>query len=175
MNMSENETFDWKDSLPPPKEFDLLPEGDAEFEVLKLDRARKEMGKLGTVNVAIVKLLVTSMIAQTDPQPVEVNLPLSPKTVFKLYQFFAAIGQYKHGDVESGTPFTPNWSKVVGATGLCVVKHRPWKTKDGQERKGADIDVFLDEHGRTKASDKPRAVGKTESNSKEQSFDQVPF
>jgi hypothetical protein len=169
------ETFDFNEPLPPPQDFANLPEGDAEFEVLKLDRARKEMGKLGTVNVAIVKLLVTSLAEKCDPQPVEVNLPLSPKVVFKLYQFFAAIGQYNHGDVESGKPFTPNWGKVVGSTGLCVVKLRAWKGKDGNERKSPEVDTFLDDKGRTRASDSPRAVGNAANAETEASFDHVPF
>lgn len=159
--MSEKE-FGWNDALPPPREFELLPEGDAQFEVLKLERARKDMGKLGEVNVAIVTLLVASYAAGAEPQSVECNLPLSPKTVFKLYQFFASIGQYKHGDVESGKPFTPNWSKIVGKTGNCVVKHRTWKGRDGADRKGNEIDAFLDDQGRTRASDQPRTVGATE-------------
>jgi len=174
--MSDNETWNWDEPLPEPKEFEILPEGDAEFEVLKVDRARKEMGKLGTVNVAIVKLLVTSLVSKgADPKTVEENLPLSPKVVFKLYQFFASIGQYQHGDVENGKPFRPNWAKVAGATGLCVVKHRPWTGKDGVERKSEQIDTFLDEKGRTRASDKPRAVGVTATAGDEQTFDQVPF
>ena len=55
--MSETKEIGWGDALPPPKEFELLPEGDAQFEVLKIERARKEMGKLGTCNVAVLRWL----------------------------------------------------------------------------------------------------------------------
>jgi len=158
-----NDEIGWNEPLPPPKEFELLPEGDAQFEVLKLERVRKDMGKLGTCNVAVLHLLVASY-SGGDSQPMECNLPLHTKTVFKLYQFFAAIGQYTHGDVENGKPFTPNWAKVVGQQGNCVLKHRAWAGKDGKERKSPDIDVFLDESGRTRASDAPRKVGPASDN-----------
>lgn len=156
--MSDKE-LGWNDALPPPQEFALLPEGDAQFEVLKLERARKTMGKLGEVNVGVVTLLVASYAPGAESDTIECNLPLSPKTVFKLYQFFAAIGQYKHGDVESGKPFTPNWAKVVGCTGNCVIKHRKWTGRDGAEKTGHEVDAFLDAEGRTRASDDPRKVG----------------
>lgn len=159
--MSEQKDIGWGDALPPPKEFELLPEGDAQFEVLKIERARKEMGKLGTCNVAVLSLLVASFNGG-DPAPVEVNLALHPKTVFKIYQFFAAIGQYNHGDVENGKPFTPNWSKVTGQSGNCVIKHRKWTGRDGKEKVGFDVDAFLDADGRTRAGDEKRTVGKAD-------------
>lgn len=158
--MTDKADFGWDEALPPPREFALLPEGDAKFEVLKLERVRKDMGKkLGTCNVAVLSLLVTSYIDPENPLPIEVNLPLSHLIVFKLYQFFAAIGQYTHGDVEAGKPFQPNWNEVVGSTGLCVVKHRPWKGRDGVERHDNDIEAYLDDQGRTRATDDPRVVG----------------
>ncbi len=160
MSDDHNDGFDWNAELPPPKEFEILPEGDAEFEVLKLERARKEMGKLGTVNVAILTLMVKSQVDQkADSKTIETNLPLSPKTVFKLYQFFASIGQYTHGEVENGKPFTPNWAKIVGKGGYCVIKHHPWKDRNGKERFSEEVVAFLDSKGRQRASDQPREVG----------------
>lgn len=159
---TDSNGFGWTDALPPPNEFKLLPEGDAQFEVLKLERARREFGKLGTCNIADVTVRVASYADPDNPQEVDAALPLHPKVAFKLYQFFAALGLYQHGDVESGKPFRPDWSKVVGKCGLCTIKHRPWKGKDGAERKSAEIDAFLDDQGRTRASDKPRTVGAAE-------------
>lgn len=159
--MSETKEIGWGDALPPPKEFELLPEGDAQFEVLKFERVRKEMGKLGTCNVGVLHLLVASFNGG-EAQPVECNLPLHEKTVFKLYQFFAAIGQYTHGDVENGKPFVPNWGKVTGTTGNCVIKHRKWTGRDGKDKTGSEVDVFLDANGRTRASDPARTVGKAD-------------
>lgn len=158
--MTENtDTFDWNAPLPPPQERVTLPEGDAKFEVLDLKRERKEMGKLGTVNVAVVTLLVTSLVAPEASDKMEENLPLSPSMVWKLYQFFASIGQYQHGDVEGGKPFTPNWGKVKASEGFCTIKMRDWTTKKGEARKSPQIDQFLDAQGRARASDEPRPIG----------------
>lgn len=157
--MSETNGFGWNDELPPPQEYKTMPEGDAQFEVLKLVRARRDFGKLGTCNIADVTLRVASYADADNPQEIEVALALHPKMAFKHYQFFAAIGMYKHGDVEAGKPFRPDWPKIVGKVGLCTIKHREWKGKDGATRKSADVDLFLDDQGRSRASDKPRAVG----------------
>ena len=155
-----NETgYGWNDDLPPPKEFVLMPEGDAQFEVLKMERARRDWGKLGTVNVADLTLRVVSFAAPDDPQELEAAIPLHPKMAWKAYQFFASIGQYKHGDVEAGKPFRPNWAKVEGACGCCTIKHRPWKNKAGKEMKSPEVNDFLDEQGRSRASDPVREVG----------------
>lgn len=154
----------WDDELPPPQEFKLLPEGDAKFEVLKLDRIRKEMGKLGMVHCGVVTLLVSSLVDPDITETLEENLPLSQKTVFKLYQFFAAIGQYAHGDVEAGKPFKPNWGKVVGEQGYCVIEHHPWKGKDGAERKSPQVACYLDAQGRARASDEARVIEVAEDN-----------
>jgi len=171
------EEFGWNDALPPPKERQILPVGDAEFEVLKMDRARKELGKLGMVNVAVLSLMIKSLEDDSITETVECLLPLSSKVAFKLYQFFASIGQYNHGDVENGKPFAPNWSKVVGSTGLCTIKHRAWKGRDGADRTSAEVDLYLDAKGRARLSDKPRAVGvaQQQGDDPEPKFDQVPF
>ena len=156
--MTNEKEIGWDDELPPPEEKKLLPEGDAKFEVLKIERVRKEMGKLGTVNCGVVTLLVTSLVDPDCDETLEENLPLSQKTVFKLYQFFAAIGQYEHGDVENGKPFRPQWNKVVGEMGYCTIGHRSWDGKDGTRRTAAQVAAYLDAQGRSRASDQPRTV-----------------
>jgi hypothetical protein len=169
MTVSEehNDGFDWNAELPPPKEFELMPEGDAEFEVLKLERTRKEMGKLGTVNVAIVTLMVKSLVdPKADSKTIEDKLSLHPKTVFKLYQFFASIGQYNHGAVENGKPFTPNWAKIVGKGGYCVLEHNKWIGRDKKEHVNEQVSAYLDSKGRQRASDEPREVGAPQDNLK---------
>jgi len=133
----------WDDAIEEGEGFVVLPEGPASFEVLKLDRARKEMGKLGTCNVGVAKLLITHT-ESGETATKDVNLPLHRKVQFKLYQFFTAIGQRKHGDEG---PFVPNWAKVVGGTGLCELSHRTWAGKDGKEHLDFDVEKFLEPGG----------------------------
>ncbi len=134
-----NDALNWDSPIEKGDEFVILPEGLADFEVLKLDRARKEMGKLGTCNVGVLKLLLTSR-GDGSSATKDVNLPLHRKVQFKLYQFFTSIGQRKHG--EDG-PFVPNWGKVAGATGVCEIEHRKWIGKDGKERTDYDVKKFM--------------------------------
>ena len=135
----------WDDEIEPGGEFKILPEGLAQFEVLKFDRARKEKGKLGTCNVAALKMVFTHQeTGETATKDVE--LPLHRMLQFRLYQFFTAIGQRKHGD---DGPFAPNWAKVVGETGYCEIKHRSWTGQDGKERTDYEPDKFLSEEEAT--------------------------
>lgn len=143
--MSENkgnpDELGWDDEIEPGDGFQVLPEGLAQFEVLKFDRSRREMGKLGMINVAILRLMLTSS-ESGETATREVKLPLHRKVQFKLYQFFTAIGQRKHG--QDG-PFAPDWTKVVGSTGFCEIKHRRWTGKDGKERIDDEPEKFLSE------------------------------
>ncbi len=133
--------LDWDSPIEPGNAFVVLPEGLAEFEVLKFAPVRKEMGKLGVCNVAVVTLLLKSAVDGTEDTK-DVNLPLHRKMQFKLYQFFTAIGQRKHGDEEA---FVPNWKAVEGETGKCMIKHRAWTGRDGKERTDYDVEAFLTE------------------------------
>lgn len=172
--MTEEKEYGFDEALPPIQEKKVMPEGDAEFEVLKFERARKAMGKLGTINTGVVTLLVKSLVDPECTETFDENLPLAPSMAWKVYQFFASIGQYKHGDVESGKPFVPNWAKVAGATGLCTIKHREWERKDKTKAVSPQIGVYLDERGRSRVSDEPRAVGQAPKEVSE-NFDEVPF
>lgn len=167
--MTDEKEYGFEDAMPPIQEKKILPVGDAEFEVLKFERARKPMGKLGTINTGVVTLLVRSLVDPDCTEKLEENLPLAPSMAWKVYQFFASIGQYKHGDVEAGKPFTPNWAKVEGATGLCTIQHREWERKDKTKAMSPQIGAYLDDQGRSRASDEPRAVGP------QSEFDSVPF
>lgn len=153
-NNTDNNTFDFNSPLPPPDAFELVPEGDARFIVMDMKRVQKERGKLGTVWIAELKLRVVPMNGESDkPMPMSADVVLHPTLAFLVYQFFAAIGQYQHG---SKDPFKPNWNAVVGSEGYCVVKHRPWTNKDGEQRVQAEIKAWLDSKGRSSAKDEPR-------------------
>ena len=140
MTEKNTEVFGWDDPIEKGAEFPVLPEGTATFEVLKIERARKEMGKLGTCNVALLTLLVTSDENGETATFIE-NLPLHRKTQFKLFQFFSSIGMRQHGN---DAPFVPNWGKVSGTTGSCKIGIREWKGKDGETHKSNEVVKYLD-------------------------------
>lgn len=130
----------WDDQIEPTV-FITLPEGTGTFEILDFSRTRKTKGKLGECNVAVLKLLVehteSGKTATFDEE-----IPLHKKLAFLLLQFFACIGQRKHG--EEG-PFAPNWAKnkIVGQSGNCVIGVRTWKKKDGTDGSQNEIKTWL--------------------------------
>ncbi len=138
--MSEDKQgFDWGDEIDPTQQYVLLPEGPAMFSVMELKRERKEFGKYGVQNVAVVKLMVSSMTEGYDSKEIEVNLPLVNDLKWKITNFFTSIGQRKHGDEGK---FVPDWSKVVNATGTCVLEHRSYTNKKDKKVTIADVKEF---------------------------------
>jgi len=133
------DAFGWKDDIEPGTDFVLLPEGPCAFTVASFARERKEMGKLGECNVAVLELECESE-AGGETGKVSVNLALHRIVQFKLFQFFTAIGQRQHGD----GPLKPDWSKVEGATGRCTLGVREWKGRDGETRHSNEVIKFLD-------------------------------
>ena len=135
--MSDDKRMGWDDEIDPSKanEFSLLPEGEAFFTVTKLKREVKDMGKLGSCNVATLSLKV-EMTEGDQSGSLQVNLPLHEDMWWKLLLFFTAIGQREHGDTE---PFRPDWKKVEGETGACYVNVREFKKKDGSTGQANDI------------------------------------
>jgi hypothetical protein len=142
--------FGWDAPINPADsntEHKLLPEGPAMFTVTALKRDRKEFGKFGVQNVAVITLLVSTLVEDYDKDTycdeaeVEVNLALIKQLQWKLLQFFTSIGQRKHGD--EGL-FTPNWGKVKDEVGRCMVAHRKFTgRKSGKEMTANDIKEFL--------------------------------
>lgn len=127
--MSEHsKEYGWDDKIDtkPPEKI-LLPKGPAIFTVLEFKRARGECGKYGTANYAKLTLLVRSSVDKNEAE-IEENLWLILDLKWKVLQFFASIGQRKHGDEGD---FTPNWAEVDGASGPCIVGHRSFESKKG--------------------------------------------
>ena len=109
----------------------LLPEGEAIFTVVKLDRTRKDFGKFGTINVAVVKLMASTLVEGSDAAAeITVQLGLHHDLDWKITQFFTALGQRKHGDEGN---FVPSWGKIVGQTGRCKITHRTYAKKDDKD------------------------------------------
>ena len=122
--------YGWGDEVDPANsggEYPLLPEGEAFFTVEKLERTRKEFGKFGTINVAVITMMCTSATGDDKTQvEIKQQLGLHHNLDWKITQFFTAICQRKHGD--SGK-FVPNWAAVEGEVGRCMVKHRKFAKK----------------------------------------------
>lgn len=67
------------------------------------------------------------------------NLVLSTKAAWKLGEFFRSIGQRQHGQ-----RIIPNWDRVVGASGRCVVSTDEWVGRDGDKRVNNKVKRYLD-------------------------------
>ena len=137
--------FGWDDKIDPkqPPQV-LLPKGAAVFDVLDLKRERKAFGSFGVQNVAVLTLMVKSFVepgeGEESDAEVPVQLALVSKLKWKIVQFFTAIGQRKSGDEGE---FAPDWSKVKGTGGCCLVEHRPYTKKDGTSTEVNEIAKFL--------------------------------
>ena len=116
-------------------DFEPLPEGDYQFTVSKIERARSQgKGKLPPCNMAKVTLTVHGAEYDRD---ITVNLVLHSSLEWKLSQFFLSIGLKKHSE-----PLRMNWTGAVGKTGNCHVTVREYKRNDGGTGTANDISKF---------------------------------
>ncbi len=138
--------YGWNDEVDPTnRDFLLLPEGEAFFTVVKMARTRKEYGKFGTINVAVLTLMCSTAVEGGEGSvEIKVQLGLHHDLDWKITQFFTALGQRKHGDEGK---FVPNWAAVVDEVGRCRIEHRKFARKgdkDGEKTGVAnDIVEFL--------------------------------
>ncbi len=132
--------LDWNSEISPGKEFALFPEGVISFEVLALKKDRRAFGALGTCHAADLVLLAETPEGHSDK--IEETLTLHSKLEWKLYQFFTAIGQRQHGE---NTPFRPDWSRVSGAKGFALIKHRKYIKRDQTEGVAHGVEKWLTE------------------------------
>ncbi|HFI0358079.1 TPA: hypothetical protein ACGOWA_001231 [Streptococcus suis] len=122
-NQPERE-FGWDDMIQEDaKDFILLTPGDYQFTVTGFERSRhtpnpNNPGKLPECNKAIITILVET--EQGDATMTH-NLFLHSSTEGMLSAFFGSIGHKKHGE-----PLRMNWNAVMGAKGVCRVKHREY-------------------------------------------------
>jgi hypothetical protein len=128
--------LDWDSEIDPTvdrKPFVLLPEGAAKFVVLKIERKREEFGKLGVQNVAHVKLSVMSMVDEAiEPAEMTERLCLHQDMMWKITEFFTAIGQRKHGDKGK---FVPDWAAAeTDGGGFCEITHRKYTAEKGKNK-----------------------------------------
>lgn len=111
--------LDWDDNIEKDSDYVLLPEGDYEFVVESVERARHPgSDKIPPCNKAIVKLRIDS---QYGTALIRHNLFLHTNTEGMLSAFFTAIGQKKKGE-----KLKMNWGSVPGSTGRVHVKPKQY-------------------------------------------------
>lgn len=132
----DDREFAWDDEIVnESSDFILLPEGDYDFTVSKVERARfNGSQKISACNMA--KVTITVWGAQDKADIIE-NLLLHSKTEWKLSQFFLSLGLKKHGE-----PLKMNWNAVTGKKGKCSVYIDTYTKKDGSEGKSNKIKKF---------------------------------
>lgn len=128
--------YGWEDMITDEgKEFVLLPEGDYDFTVSKIERARHAGSeKMPPCNMAKVTVTVWG---KEDKIEITENLFLCNKMEWKLSQFFLSIGLKKHGE-----PLKMNWGAAQGRSGKCHVYVDTYTKKSGSEGKSNKISKF---------------------------------
>jgi len=135
MSDTMNREFGWEDTIENDSTWELLPEGDYEFEVKKFERQRHGGSeKMPACNKAVLNIEVTD---GENKGTITHNLFLHTKTEGMLCAFFAGIGQRKPGE-----KLTMDWNKVVGSRGRCKVKVRDYTANNGEARQANQIQKF---------------------------------
>lgn len=125
-----------------------LTDGLCSFSVVEMEKRREEVknkgGSVGMCPVAQLTLAVTHVSTGVTGTLTH-DLVLESSSMFRVREFFTAIGQRKHGDTHE--KFAPNWAKVVGATGLLLTKHAQGKKvrDDGTSPTFGNIAKFITE------------------------------
>lgn len=136
----------WDDEIEKDgSEYEVLPEGDYDFEVVAFERARHPgSAKLPVCNKAVVSLEIRS---DTGAGFIKHNIFLHSKTEGLISAFFTAIGQKKKGE-----KLKMNWGAVIGSTGRCKVGIHTWDKDDGSKGTSNEIKKFYPKEESTPAS-----------------------
>ncbi len=130
--------LNWDDEISKESDFVLIPEGDYNFTVASVERARHE----GSQNLPpCAKAIVTLKIQLLDgtEQRLKHNLFLHSRCEGLLSQFFIGIGLKKKGE-----PLRMNWNAVPGTSGRCKITIRSWVDKNGETKQSNDVKKFYD-------------------------------
>lgn len=136
-NNQQDYELDWNSSISNDSpSFVVLPEGDYDFRVVDLERARHQgSAKLPPCSKAIVSIRIED---NGSVNIIKHNLFLHSRCEGLLCDFFCGIGQRSRGE---NKPM--DWSKVVGAQGRAKVGFRTY-IKDGREYKVNEIKKFYE-------------------------------
>lgn len=134
--MNDYKEFAWDDEISEEDgKFILLPEGDYEYTVSKVERARfAGSEKTPACNMAKVTFTVWG---PTDKVEINENFLLYSKFEWKLSQLFLSVGMKKHGE-----PLRMNWTSIIGKRGKCNVYVDKYKNKNGEDRQSNKIKKF---------------------------------
>lgn len=126
--------------------FTLLPAGDYNFTVAKMERARfAGSAKMPACNQAKLELTVHSQ--EHGDVTIFHNLFLHTKTEGLLSNFFVGIGQKREGE-----PLRMNWGAVVGATGRAKIEVNKYTSNKGEERENNQVKEFYKPEQQTQPS-----------------------
>jgi len=148
--MSDERELGWDDSIENDgPDFETLPEGDYDFEVVGFERGRHSgSDKLPACNKAIVAIKVKGAAGSTT---IKHQLFLHTKTEGLLCAFFVGIGQRKHGE-----KLTMNWNKVIGSKGRCKVYVDKWVSNTtGKDLTSNKISKFYEPEDKPATTFKP--------------------
>ena len=134
----DNGILDWDSTIEDDGQgFILLEEGDYEFTVSGMERARHNgSAKIPACNKAILTL---SVATQAGVAQIKTSLLLYKSVEWKLSSFFRSIGMKKHGE-----RLVMDWNNVLGATGMAHFIQRTYTGKNGSLKKANDIEYFID-------------------------------
>lgn len=127
-NYQQEHELDWDGEIrQDAQEFVLLPNGDYEFTIESVERARfSGSEKMPACNMAKVKLLFNT---QQGSAYIVHQLLLHTKVEWKLSEFFASIGLKKKDQ-----PLKMTWN-IVGYKGKCKIGRREYKGNQYNEIK----------------------------------------
>jgi hypothetical protein len=97
--------------------YELPPEGDYDFTVVRIERARHEQ-KPGGVIPDCPKAIVFLRLEGYRTYTVKHALLLHERVKWRLANFFAAVGMVRDGGIVA------KWDELPGATGRCRISHR---------------------------------------------------
>lgn len=118
-------------------DFVLLDEGEYSFTVTKFERGRfPGSTKIPACNKAVLTLAIDSDQGRTS---VIADLIMYSSMEWKLSQFLRSVGLKKEGE-----KVRVKWDQLVGKKGRCMIKHRTYTNKNGEEKQTNDIDRFID-------------------------------
>jgi len=123
-NMNVSQGFGWDDEVE-ESEFELVPDGDYEFEVTAFERAwfepKSADSKIPACNQANIEFTIKWVNDQGKLKTNKLThrLKLCDNLAWLIYQFFECIGLVKKGSGKVKFP----WNDIIGKKGICEIRH----------------------------------------------------